>query len=127
MIRHAPGVTRFTHAAQGIMHDLTVFVDASDPVKFTVLSLSNRSGRRRKLSVFGYNEWILGPPRPGEEYHVVTELDAETGAILAQESLQPGVCGKDGLCLASASDSVRQPETGCSFSAATDPSPGRPR
>ena len=46
VIRHSPGVSRFTQAAQGIMHDLSVFVDANDPVKFAVLSLSNRSGRR---------------------------------------------------------------------------------
>jgi cyclic beta-1,2-glucan synthetase len=94
VIRHAPGVSRFTQAAQGIMHDLSVFVDADDPVKFAVLNLSNRSGRRRKLSVFGYNEWILGSPRPGEEFHVVTELDSETGAILARNPYNQEFAGR---------------------------------
>ena len=35
------------------------------PVKFSRLTLTNESGRPRRLSVFAYNEWILGPPRAG--------------------------------------------------------------
>ena len=54
-----------------------MFVDAEDPVKFSLLTLDQQ--RRRPsatLSVFAYNEWVLGPPRDGEHLHVVTELDA---------------------------------------------------
>jgi cyclic beta-1,2-glucan synthetase len=83
VIRHAAGVSRFTHAAHGIHHDLAVFVDAQDPVKFSLLTLTNRTDRRRRLSVFAYNEWRLGPPQTGEQLHVVTERDPETGAVLA--------------------------------------------
>ena len=36
------------------------------PVKFSLLTLTNESGRPRRLSVFAYNEWILGPPRAGQ-------------------------------------------------------------
>ena len=61
------------HASHGIEQELAVFVDASDPVKFSLLTLTNRSGHRRRLSVFGYAEWRLGPPRAGEHLHVVTE------------------------------------------------------
>ena len=46
--------------------------------------LTNEGGSPRRLSVIAYNEWILGPPREGQALHVVTELDAETGAILAR-------------------------------------------
>ena len=32
-----------------------------------------RPDGRGRLSVFAYNEWVLGPPRDGEHLHVVTE------------------------------------------------------
>src|SRR2546428_1106777 len=81
--RHAAGVSRFTHASHGILQELAVFVDAKDPVKFSLLTLTNRTDRPRRLSVFAYNEWRLAPPQPGEHLHVMTGLDAETGAFLA--------------------------------------------
>ena len=67
----------------GIEHELDVFVDTEDPVKFSLLTLVNHSDTARTLSVFAYNEWVLGPPREGEHLHVVTELDERSGAILA--------------------------------------------
>jgi len=84
--RHAAGVSRFTHASHGILQELAVFVHASDPVKFSVLSLTNRTDRPRRVSAYAYAEWHLGPPRPGEKVPVMTEVDAETGAILATNS-----------------------------------------
>ncbi len=81
--RHAAGVSRFTHASHGIHHDLAVFVDANDPVKFSLLTLTNRSGRPRRLSLYSYSRWRLGPPRPDDHLHVITALDPETGAVLA--------------------------------------------
>jgi cyclic beta-1,2-glucan synthetase len=84
LVRHSAGLTRFTRTACGIRHELDVFVDAADPVKLTRLTLTNESGLVRRLSVFSYNEWILGPPRAGQALHVLTERDAATGAILAR-------------------------------------------
>jgi cyclic beta-1,2-glucan synthetase len=84
VIRHSAGLTRFERVANGIRHDLEVFVDAKDPVKFSRLTLTNESGAPRRLSVVVYNEWVLGPPRAGQNAHVVTELDRQTGAVLAR-------------------------------------------
>ncbi|MBP2648302.1 MAG: glycosyltransferase 36, partial [Gemmatimonadetes bacterium] len=84
VVRHLAGVSRFAHASHAIEQELAVFVDAGDPVKFSLLTLTNRSGRRRRLSAFGYAEWRLGPPRAGEHLHVITEHDPESGAILAR-------------------------------------------
>ena len=83
MIRHAAGVTRFDRVTHGIRHRLEVFVDADDPVKFSLLTLTNDNGAARELSVFFYNEWALGPPQDGQHLHVVTARDAQTGAVLA--------------------------------------------
>jgi cyclic beta-1,2-glucan synthetase len=84
VIRHSAGHTRFERVASGIRHDLEVFVDAKDPVKFTLLTLTNEGRAPRRLSVVAYNEWVLGPPRAGQNAHVITELDRETGAVLAR-------------------------------------------
>jgi cyclic beta-1,2-glucan synthetase len=83
VVRHGAGVTRFERSTSGIRHTLDVFVDAVDPVKVSLLSLTNEGARPRRLSVFGYTEWALGPPQAGQSLHVVTAQDPDTGAILA--------------------------------------------
>ena len=83
VVRHRAGVTRYVHRRYGLRHELAVFVHRSEPVRFALLTVLNQSDRPRRLSVFGYNEWRLGPPRAGEERHVCTEFDAETSAVLA--------------------------------------------
>jgi cyclic beta-1,2-glucan synthetase len=86
VVRHAAGLTQFSRSAHGIEHELDIFVDAADPVKFSVLTLTNSGAAARTLGVFAYNEWTLGPPREGEHLQVVTELDQRTGALLARNA-----------------------------------------
>ena len=63
-----------------------MFVAPDDPVKVALLTLTNTSARTRRLSVFGYVEWCLGPPRAGERRFVVTEMDDEAGVLLARNA-----------------------------------------
>jgi cyclic beta-1,2-glucan glucanotransferase len=86
LVRHTAGLTQFSQVTHGIHHELDVFVDADDPVKFSLLTLTNRGAAVRTLSLFAYNEWVLGPPRDGEHLHVVTELDQATGALFARNA-----------------------------------------
>ncbi|OFW02633.1 MAG: hypothetical protein A3I61_10990 [Acidobacteria bacterium RIFCSPLOWO2_02_FULL_68_18] len=86
VIRHAAGVTRYEHAIDGMHHEFAVFVAPEDPVKLAVVTLTNTGTRPRHISVFGYVEWCLGPPRAGERRFVVTELDDATGALLARNA-----------------------------------------
>jgi cyclic beta-1,2-glucan synthetase len=83
VVRHAAGVTRYQHAIEGLEQELAVSVAVDDPVKVSVLTLTNTSPVERRISVFGYVEWCLGPPRAGERRFVTTSVDAGTGAILA--------------------------------------------
>jgi cyclic beta-1,2-glucan synthetase len=82
--RHGQGYSRFEHVAHGIALDLLQFVPPGDPVKISRLKIKNASGRRRRLSITGYVEWVLGPSRAACAPHVVTEIDPETGALLAR-------------------------------------------
>jgi cyclic beta-1,2-glucan synthetase len=82
--RHGPGYSRFEHTRDGIRLGLVQFVPLDASVKVSVLTIENRSGRARRLSVTAYAEWVLGAARGVAAPHVVTELESETRAILAR-------------------------------------------
>ncbi len=81
---HGQGYSRFEHAARGIALELLQYVPLDDPVKISRLTIRNASGRRRRLSITGYVEWVLGPSRSASAPSVVTDIDAVTGAMLAR-------------------------------------------
>ena len=105
VIRHSAGSTSFARFTNGIDHLLQVFVDTSDPVKFSLLTLTNPGDSVRRLSVFAYNEWWLGPPRADQQLHVVTEADAESGALLARTAHNQEFAGR--IAFAYASDKLK--------------------
>ncbi|OLD65682.1 MAG: hypothetical protein AUI47_01570 [Acidobacteria bacterium 13_1_40CM_2_68_5] len=86
VIRHGQGYSHFEHTSHGIALDLLQCVPLSDPIKISRLALENRSGRKRRLSVTAYVEWVLGVARPGSAPYVVTEIDPATGAMLARNT-----------------------------------------
>jgi cyclic beta-1,2-glucan synthetase len=86
VVRHAAGVTRYQHAVAGLQHELTVTVAPDDPIKLAILTITNRGPVTRRLSVFGYVEWCLGPPRMGERRFVTTAHDEDSGAIFASNA-----------------------------------------
>jgi len=81
--RHGHGYSRFDHQAHGIALELLQYVPLADPVKISRLTLRNRSGRPRWLSVTGYAEWVLGTSRGASAPFIATRMDAATGAMLA--------------------------------------------
>jgi cyclic beta-1,2-glucan synthetase len=84
VIRHGQGYSRFEHASHGIALDLLQLVPVRGSVKISRLTLENRSGRKRRLTVTAYAEWVLGTSRGGSAPHVVTEIDSATNALLAR-------------------------------------------
>src|SRR5664280_2639803 len=86
VVRHGAGYSRFEHLHDGIALNLVQFVPLDDPLKISVLTVENRSGRSRRLSVSAYAEWALGTSRGASAPRIVTELDPETGAILVRNS-----------------------------------------
>jgi cyclic beta-1,2-glucan synthetase len=84
VIRHGFGYSVFEHAEKGIISELTIYVAMDARVKLAVLKLRNVSGRVRRMSVTGYWEWVLGDLRQRNLLHVQTEVDLNSGALLAR-------------------------------------------
>jgi cyclic beta-1,2-glucan synthetase len=89
VIRHGFGYSVFEHTENGIVSELWIYVAMDAPVKFSVLKLRNISGRHRRISVTGYWEWVLGDLRQRSMFHVQTEVDLKTGALLARNHYSP--------------------------------------
>jgi cellobiose phosphorylase len=92
--RHGFGYSRFEHTEGGIETSLGVHVAIDAPVKFSVLTLRNRSARRRRLSVTGYVEWVLGDQRAKNAMHIVVERDERSGALLATNGYNTDFAGR---------------------------------
>ena len=84
VIRHGFGYTVFEHIEHGVLSEFWIYVAMDAPVKFATLKLRNQSGSRRRLSVTGYWEWVLGDLRHKTLLNVQTEVDLRTGALLAR-------------------------------------------
>ena len=83
--RHGFGYSVFEYAEGGISTETSVFVDPVEPVKIWRVRLRNASAdRRRRVSLYGYVEWVLTDQRTTGAMHVVTSLDPATQSVFAR-------------------------------------------
>jgi len=92
--RHGFGFSRFHAIGHGIESDLLVHVPLDASLRLARLTLRNLSGEARALSVAGYAEWVLGDARSKSAAHIITELDAETGALFARNPFDTETAGR---------------------------------
>jgi cyclic beta-1,2-glucan synthetase len=88
--KHGWGYSRFEHASHDIATDLLEFTPLADPIKISRLTLRNTSRRTRRLSVTAYVEWVLGSSRGASAPFVMTRIDPESGAMLANNRWNAG-------------------------------------
>jgi cyclic beta-1,2-glucan synthetase len=84
VVSHGQGYSRFEHVSHGISLALLQYVPSDDPIKISRLTITNQSGRSRRLSITAYVEWVLGASRAASAPYLVTEIDPETQAMLAR-------------------------------------------
>jgi N,N'-diacetylchitobiose phosphorylase len=81
--RHGFGYSRYRHTCDELEHDTWLFVPPEDPVKLIRVRLVNHGDRPRRLSAFGYFEWVLGGSRPETRAGLAVEAVPDKAAILA--------------------------------------------
>ena len=64
-----------------------------EPVKISVLRITNDDRRRRRLTVTAYAEWSLGVQREHTQHQVTTRFEARHEAILARNHYDPDFAG----------------------------------
>jgi cellobiose phosphorylase len=87
-IYHGWGYSRFEHTSHGIAQAGLVFVPLNDSLKVWQVTLKNLDQEVRKLSLTYYVEWVLGVQREVNAPFIVTELDEDSGALLARNTYQ---------------------------------------
>jgi cyclic beta-1,2-glucan synthetase len=100
---HGAGYTSYAQERGTLVTELTVFVPPADPVQIVRLKVHNRGDKRRRLSAAFFAEWVLGPSREQTAPYTVTELDPDTGALLARNPF----AGDFGSAVAFADTSLR--------------------
>lgn len=82
--RHGHGYTVHAFESAELSCSQTSFVPLDDPVKISLVKLTNNSTRPMQLTVTSYAAIVLGQHRDLTARHLVTEYDAPTGALLAR-------------------------------------------
>jgi cyclic beta-1,2-glucan synthetase len=87
--RHGAGVTVWRSHDHGLRQEMRVFAARHDPVKVVRLVVVNEWKRPRRVTATYFAEWVLGTSRQSTSAHVVTEVDAAAGAVLARNPFAP--------------------------------------
>lgn len=88
-VEHGAGRSTFAHEYRGILAQLTLGVAGNDPVRLSLLQVTNQSARTRRLSLTSYVEWTLGTHRELTQHRVRTRFEAAHGAVLADNPFDP--------------------------------------
>lgn len=83
-IRHGFGYSHYRSLSRGLEQAVWLFVPREDPVKITRIRLRNFSDQPRRLALFSYTRLVLGVLPGDHSAELTIELDAATGALLAE-------------------------------------------
>jgi cyclic beta-1,2-glucan synthetase len=89
VVEHGQGITEFRHEHDGIATRLALGMAGDDAVKLSILHVTNRDARPRRLTLTSYVEWTLGVLREQTQHRVRTRFDATRGAVLADNPFDP--------------------------------------
>ena len=95
---HGVGSTSFAHEAYEIATHLTLGIVEDAPIKLSMLRVTNRSARTRRIAVTAFVEWVLGGLREHTQHQVVTSFSTKTGAIHAWNTFDPQFASRVAFC-----------------------------
>jgi cyclic beta-1,2-glucan synthetase len=98
VVRHGAGSSSFEHVHSGIATHLTLGMADVDPVKLSLLRVTNRSARARRLSITAYVEWSIGVQREHTQHQVHTWLESEHEAIFARNTFDAQFADRVAFC-----------------------------
>lgn len=94
--RHGLGYTIIESTYYGVKTGITYFVPPNDPCEVWLVKISNLSGKKKKLQLFPYIEWLIGDYHLELRYRNIMNLynriwfDDSMGAILAKKTADWG-------------------------------------
>jgi cyclic beta-1,2-glucan synthetase len=88
-VRHRAGSSVFESEHGGIATRLTMGMAEGEAVKLSLLSVTNRESRPRRIELTAYAEWTLGVHREQTRHQVRTTFEPELGAIVARNFFDP--------------------------------------
>jgi cellobiose phosphorylase len=89
-VRHGLGYTVWSHEAAGLAQEVLRFVPSDDPLAVCRVRIENRSGRPRRLALFALQRLVLGATPEDTGRTVVTDAEPGSGALVAENALDPG-------------------------------------
>lgn len=92
--RHGFGYSIFEHSERDISSEMKVYVALDASVKLMVFKIVNTSERPRQISLTGYVEWVLGDLSSKSSMYISTEVDPNTGALLARNPYNTEFAGR---------------------------------
>jgi cyclic beta-1,2-glucan synthetase len=93
LVRHGFGASRFTHSHSGLEIEVTVAVPSDLPVRITRISLTNTGSESREISLFCYQQLVMGLLAWRGGRHVRTQAAADEEIVFARNVLA-GVFGE---------------------------------
>ncbi|QFY43101.1 glycosyl transferase [Candidatus Methylospira mobilis] len=82
---HGYGYSRFIHNGAGIAQETTVFVPRNDPVKIVRIRLTNNSMRTRSLSLFSFQQLLLGSSANDQAQRIETLYEDKLQVLIARQ------------------------------------------
>jgi cellobiose phosphorylase len=80
---HEASSSCFRGTTRELRHELTIFVPPNNSVKVSRLVLENQSNSVKRLTIWGYVEWVLGSDRETARLTTTTEWDPQNGVVFA--------------------------------------------
>jgi cyclic beta-1,2-glucan synthetase len=97
-VRHGAGTSVFECNTDGIATRLSMAMAEDGLVKLSILRITNRDQRPRRIGVTAFVEWTLGVLREHTQHQVLTSYHAESGAIMAQNFYDPQFARSVAFC-----------------------------